>query len=87
MFPAVEHVGCERGLLVGQSGGWLELDSGTLCSRQNKDFLGPTANGQEAVDMEPTQTGAREVFPPSPLRIQRDLQVAQAWSRREWTRQ
>ena len=45
--PAVEHVGCERGLLVGQSGGWLELDSGTLCSRQNKDFLGPTANGQQ----------------------------------------
>ena len=37
--PAVEHVGCERGLLVGQSGGWLELDSGTLCLRQNKDFL------------------------------------------------
>ena len=45
--PAVEHIGCERGLLVGQSGGWLELDSGTLCSRQNKDFLGPTANGQQ----------------------------------------
>ena len=45
--PAVEHVGCEHGLLVGQSGGWLELDSGTLCSRQNKDFLGPTANGQQ----------------------------------------
>ena len=45
--PAVEHVGCEHGLLVGQSGGWLELDSGTLCSRKNKDFLGPTANGQQ----------------------------------------
>ena len=45
--PAVEHVGCERGLLVGQSVGWLELDSGTLCSRQNKDFLGPTTNGQQ----------------------------------------
>ena len=45
--PAVEHVGCERGLLVGQSVGWLELDPGALCSRQNKDFLGPTTNGQQ----------------------------------------
>ena len=45
--PVVEHVGCERGLSVGQSVGWLQLDSGTLCSRQNKDFLGPTTNGQQ----------------------------------------
>ena len=64
--PAVEHVGCERGLLVGQSGGWLELDSGTLCSRQNKVLL-PMGNSSlepvEAVDMEPTQTGAREAEP------------------------
>ena len=46
-IPAVEHVGCDRGLFVGQSVGWLELDSGTFCSRQNKDLLDPVANGQQ----------------------------------------
>ena len=46
-IPAVEHVGCDCGLFVGQSVGWLELDSGTFCSRQNKDLLDPVANGQQ----------------------------------------
>ena len=64
--PAVEHVGCERGLLVGQSGGWLELDSGTLCSRQNKDFLGPTANGQQQLGADGSQGSGAHCEAPLP---------------------